>query len=79
MKLYSWIENEKHIGKTQGGNKCLRFTIDYEEKGQDWRCNPDSHKLQINVFFPDDNPDTKPNVFIGGSKDFNVIDHRKDW
>ena len=75
MKLYSWVENEKHNGKTQGGNKALDITLDYEEDGQDWRCNSDSHKLRINVFFAQDS-DKHPTVFIWGNKDINIQDKR---
>ena len=75
MKLYSWIENEQHIGKTQGGRKTLNITLDYEEDGQDWRCNQESHKLQVNVFFAQDS-DKHPTVLIWGNKNINIHDKR---
>jgi len=73
MKLYSWINNERFISKTQGGNKVLECTLDYEEDGQDWRCNTSEHHLSLK-FVLDENG--KPTVYIWGNKNYQVIDKR---
>ena len=73
MKLYSWIQNERHIGKTQGGNIGLDFTLDYEENGQDYRCNTSEHELNI-TFRLDEHG--KPIIRIWGNKNYQVIDTR---
>tara|TARA_Y100000310_G_C20652576_1_gene800250 strand:+ start:875 stop:1102 length:228 start_codon:yes stop_codon:yes gene_type:complete len=75
MKLYSWVENEKHTGKTQGGNKHLDITLDYEENGQDWRSNTSSHQLAFKVFFANSD-DAHPTIFIWGNKNYQVVDKR---
>ena len=72
MKLYSWIENEKGIVKTQGGNKVLEFMLEYEEGGQDWQCNPPEHELRIR-FLVEKN---SPAIYIRGNKAFQIIDKR---
>ena len=73
MKLYSWIQNEKRIHKTQGGNKVIEFTIDYEENGQDWRLNDPSHELIIKFMLDEQG---KPVVYIWGNKAYQVTDKR---
>ncbi len=75
MKLYSWVENDKHAVRTQGGNKSLSITLEYEEDGQAWHCNPTSHELKLNVFFVQDS-DKHPTILIRGNRNINIQDKR---
>ena len=73
MKLYSWVSNERGTVKTQGGHKRIVFTLDYEEKGQDWRDNDSEHSL-ILTFVLDDTG--KPVLYVRGNKSYEMIDKR---
>lgn len=73
MKLYSWIYNERQVIKTQGGNKKLGITLDYEEEGRDWRCNTENHMLTIYYYLDENNT---PTLSIKGSKAFKMVDNR---
>ena len=75
MKLYSWIQNEGGISKTQGGNKAIEFTLEYEEGGQDWRCNPSNHELHLKYMLDENG---KPTIYIWGNKEFKVVDNRAE-
>ena len=73
MKLYSWIQNEQGISKTQGGNKAIEFSIDYEENGQDYRCNTSEHQLTLKFMLDEKG---KPVIYIWGNKNYQVVDKR---
>lgn len=74
MKLYSWIRNISRDGvKTIGSGKGIEFTLEYEEKGQDWRCNATEHELTLRYMLDEFG---KPVIYIRGSKDYQVIDKR---
>ena len=73
MKLYSWIQNERQIHKTQGGNKVLEFTLDYEENGQDYRCNTSEHQLVLKFMLDEKG---EPVIYIWGNNSYLVIDKR---
>jgi len=73
MKLYSWIGNERGTGKTQGGNKVIEFGLDYEENGQDWKCNTSEHELHLKYMLDENG---KPVIYIWGNKNYQVIDRR---
>ena len=74
MKLYGWISNDKHICKTQGGQKVLFIELDYEELGQSYHDNTNAHRLEL-VFHWTDGED-KPQLKIWGNPAIKVEDKR---
>ena len=74
MKLYSWIKNISRDGvKTVGSGKGIEFTLDYEENGEDWRCNTSEHELRLRFLLDEHGI---PALYIRGSKAYQVIDKR---
>ena len=73
MKLYSWVKNERGIGKKQGGHKNLEITLEYEETGQSWECNSSEHELRVRFTLIDGTP----HLAIMGNEKVVVEDYRK--
>lgn len=75
MKLYSWIRNISRDGvKTVGSGKGIEFTLEYEDKGQDWICNTSDHELTLKYML---DKNGRPVIYIWGNKNYQVIDKRR--
>ena len=72
MKLYAWVKGDR--GEvTKEANTRLVITLEYEEVGQSWECNPSKHELRLNFFLVDG----KPVLVIGGNEAVRIEDNRQ--